>query len=89
MSSIKQGGEESARLDMALQGAGIDIDVLGLALAAIDDAGDLALEARLIGRTLAAAFARFRLKFLNLRHFPDPSTPESPDGPRKGVAFSG
>ena len=52
-----------------LQGAEVDRDGLGGVLAAIDDGGDQALLARLIGRALAASLAGFDLKFLNLRHF--------------------
>jgi len=67
--------QEMAGVDMALQGAAIDTDVLGRGRAAINDGGDQALEARLVGRTLAGTLTRFHLKFLNLRHFPDPSVP--------------
>ncbi len=69
---------------MALQGAEIDIDVLGIVGAAIDHAGDQALLTRLIGWALAGALTRFRLKFLNLRHFLDPCRPgKCPFGPGK------
>jgi len=44
--------------------------------------------ARLEGRTLAGRAARFHLKLLNLRHFPDPSGPALPANMRKGEAFS-
>ena len=74
----EQGGEEMAGLDMALQGAGVDATFSGSSLAAIDHGGDQALLARLEGRALAGAVARFHLKFLNLRHFPDPSGPAKP-----------
>src|SRR5471032_2096629 len=79
-----------ARLDMALQGAAVHGHILRLAVAAIDHGRDLALQARLIGRALARAATRFHLKFLNLRHFPDPSQPGNrPQASRKGEAFTG
>src|SRR5690348_15701915 len=89
----EEGGEEMAGLDMALQGAGIHRHALGIFAAAIDHGGDQALGSGLEGGTLAARAARFHLKLLNLRHFPDPSgRPKpaiSPANMRKGEAFSG
>jgi hypothetical protein len=70
-----QGGEKMALFDLALQGAAVHGHILGLAAAAINDAGDQPLLAGLEGRALARAVTRFHLKFLNLRHFPDPSVP--------------
>jgi len=65
----EQGGEEGAGLNMAFQGARFDAHGLGLVLAAIDDTGDQTLGAGLEGRGPCPAVTRFRLKFLNLRHF--------------------
>ena len=72
-----------AGFDMALQGAAIDADDLRIVVAAIDHAGDQAILARLEGRALALAGARFSLKFLNLRHFIVLTVPRPQEGAPK------
>ena len=63
-----QGLEHGARVVQLAEGALVDLHGLGIAFSAIDNAGNLALAAHLIGRALAPRGARFGGEFEHLTH---------------------